>query len=170
MPELPELSDEFTVMYRASCRRVAATLVLTGSRPVDAADLTADAFVRAWERWGRVGRMDRPDLWVLAVAMNLRRRGARRRGREVPRPPAELPVVEGGPVEPDLALRAAVAALPERQRAAVVLRYFTDLTEPQCAEVLGVRVGTVAASLTHARRTLARSLRDGAPDPVEEEA
>ena len=56
---MPELSDEFTVMYRVSCRRIAATLVLTGSSSADAADLTADAFVRAWERGGRVGRVGR---------------------------------------------------------------------------------------------------------------
>ena len=163
-------------MYRASARRIVATLVLTGSTSADAADLAADAFVRAWERWGRVGRMDRPDLWVLTVAMNLRRRGARRRGREVPRPPVDLPAGELGPVETDVALLAAVAGLPDRQRAAIVLRYFTDLTEPQCAEVLGVRVGTVAASLTHARRALARTLGDrpsadhASSDRVEEEA
>ena len=149
-------------MYRASARRIVATLALTGSSPADAADLAADAFVRAWERWGRVGRMDRPDLWVLTVAMNLRRRGARRLRREVPRPPVDLPAGELAPVETDVALLAAVAGLPERQRAAIVLRYFTDLTEPQYAEVLGVRVGTVAASLTHARRALARTL--GGPD------
>ncbi len=163
-------------MYRASARRIVATLVLTGSSPADAADLAADAFVRAWERWGRVGRMDRPDLWVLTVAMNLRRRGARRLRREVPRPPVDLPAGELAPVETDVALLAAVAGLPERQRAAIVLRYFTDLTEPQCAEVLGVRVGTVAASLTHARRALARTLGGPTPEapapaaPVEEEA
>ncbi len=43
-----------------------------------------------------------------------------------------------------------------------MLRYFADLTEPQCAEVLGVRVGTIAASLTQARRSLGRGLRDRA--------
>src|SRR5215471_12235791 len=146
--EEPQPAVGYTGFYRGAARRTIGTLVLTGSSPADASDLAADAFVRAWERWDRVGRMDRPDLWVLTVAMNLRRRRLRRRGREVPLPLDQLPAVRAVVEERDLALLALIEELPDRQRAAVVLRYFADLTEPQCAEVLRVRVGTVAASLT----------------------
>jgi RNA polymerase sigma-70 factor (ECF subfamily) len=154
------MSDAFAAFYRASVRRTAGTLVLTGSTPADGADVAADAFVRAWERGERVGRMDRPDLWVLAVAMNLRRRRVRRAGREVLRASVGAGDVAPSVDDRDLTLLAAVAGLPPRQRVAVVLRYFADLTEPQCAEVLGVKVGTVAASLTQARRALGRVLED----------
>lgn len=158
--EEPRLAEGYTGFYRGAVRRIVGTLVLTGSTVADASDLAADAFVRAWERWDRVGRMDRPDQWVLTVAMNLRRRRFRRRGREAPYPLADLPAASAAAEERDLALLGLVAELPERQRAAIVLRYFADLTEPQCAAVLGVRVGTVAASLTHARRSLGRALAD----------
>jgi RNA polymerase sigma-70 factor (ECF subfamily) len=152
------VSDTFEALYRSEARKIAATLVMTGSERADASDLTAEAFVRAWERWDRVSRMDRADLWVLTVAMNLRRRRGRRRLRELPTAPPEVPARPEAPPEEAAWLRAQIRALPERQRAAIVLRYFFDLTEPQCAAVLGVRVGTVAASLSHARRALARSV------------
>jgi RNA polymerase sigma factor (sigma-70 family) len=52
-----------------------------------------------------------------------------------------------------LALRAALAGLPPRQRAVIVLRYYEDLTERETAEVLGIAVGTVKSQ---ARDGLAR--------------
>jgi RNA polymerase sigma factor (sigma-70 family) len=48
----------------------------------------------------------------------------------------------------------AVRALPERQRAAVVLRYYDDLSESQIAEVLDCSVGTVKSQLSKARSKL----------------
>jgi RNA polymerase sigma-70 factor (ECF subfamily) len=62
------------------------------------------------------------------------------------------------PVTPQPELWAAVRALPERQRAAVVLRYVADLPEKDIGLVLGVARGTVAASLAHARKNLAGAL------------
>jgi RNA polymerase sigma-70 factor (ECF subfamily) len=51
-------------------------------------------------------------------------------------------------------LRAAVAALPEQERSAVFLHYYAGLTQDEAASVLGVRPGTVAAALNHARAKL----------------
>jgi RNA polymerase sigma-70 factor, ECF subfamily len=154
------VEHDFTPFYRARSQQISATLVLTGSTPEEAKDLTADAFIRAWERWDRVGPMERGDLWVLRVAMNLRRKRAKRAWRELAVPPSEVPARHSVDPEPDLSLRACIAALPDRQRAAVVLRYYFDLSEPQCAEVLGVRVGTVAATLSQARRKIAGSTQN----------
>lgn len=57
-------------------------------------------------------------------------------------------------------LRAAILALPERQRTAVFLRYYADLSYAQIADVLGVKPGTVAASLHAAHRSLRRDLEE----------
>ena len=54
-----------------------------------------------------------------------------------------------------------VCALPERQRAVVVLRYYEDLTEAETAQVLGCAVGTVKAHAHHALRALRRGLDAG---------
>ena len=55
-------------------------------------------------------------------------------------------------------LRVAIAALPEQQRTAVFLTYYAGLTQDEAAEVLGVRPGTVAATLNHARAKLRAAL------------
>ena len=56
------------------------------------------------------------------------------------------------------AVRAAVAALPERQRLALFLRYYADLDYAAIAAALGVRRGTVSATLSHAHETLRAAL------------
>jgi len=60
--------------------------------------------------------------------------------------------------EPRDAVRAAVAALPERQRLALFLRYYADLDYAAIAAALGVRRGTVSATLNHAHKTLRAAL------------
>ncbi len=57
-------------------------------------------------------------------------------------------------VEPDESVRAAVAALPERQRWTIFLRYYADLSYEEIAEILEVERGTVAATLHAARKAL----------------
>jgi RNA polymerase sigma-70 factor (ECF subfamily) len=57
-------------------------------------------------------------------------------------------------VEPDESVRAAVAALPERQRWAIFLRYYADLSYEEIAMILEVEQGTVAATLHAARKAL----------------
>jgi RNA polymerase sigma factor (sigma-70 family) len=57
-------------------------------------------------------------------------------------------------------VRASLLSLPERQRLAVFLRYYADLSYEQIAGALGVRVGTVAASLNAAHTSLRRALQE----------
>jgi RNA polymerase sigma-70 factor (ECF subfamily) len=91
------------------------------------------------------------------VALNCLRRSLRRQRHEAvllrrPRPanpPVPLPHPE---------LWAEVRSLPERQRIAVVLRYVADLPEAEIAEAMGVARGTVAATLSAARKQLALRL------------
>ncbi len=60
-------------------------------------------------------------------------------------------------------LRALVASLPERQRQALFLRYYADLDYQSIAEALGIKPGTVAASLHGARESLRRRLEEDEP-------
>jgi RNA polymerase sigma factor (sigma-70 family) len=60
----------------------------------------------------------------------------------------------------DDTLRAALAALPERQRLAAFLRYYADLDYESIATVLGIRLGTVGATLNAAHAALRRSLEE----------
>ena len=75
---------------------------------------------------------------------------------------ARQPVPVEGRADPDVptyqTLRTALLALPVRQRAAIVLRYYEDLPEAQIAEILGCRPSTVRSLIA---RGLARSARSG---------
>lgn len=147
----------FASFYAAEAKRLVATfVVIAGTRHV-AEDVVAEAFVRAYERWPRVSRMESPSGWIYRVAMNLLRRRRRREALEQRLlrrvPPADPQVIE---IDPDL--WAAVEALPPRARAAVGLRYVADLTEREVAEVLEIAPGTVAATLHDARRRLAQQI------------
>ena len=117
---------------------------LTGDRWL-AEDLAQAALASACNSWRRVRRADDPDAYVRRILIN----AAHRRFREQRRLPAAR-----GKAEPEVAdlaqaaetrsdLFAALAALPHRQRAVIVLRYWADLSDAQVAELLGCSEGTV---------------------------
>jgi RNA polymerase sigma-70 factor (ECF subfamily) len=152
---------EFDTWYEEQHPLVLAALTVASGRPDVAADATDEAFVRAYERWERVRRMDSPGGWLYRVALNDLRRRCRRQAveRELLRrqpPPTTVPA----PTIPSPHVWEAVRRLPTRQRTAVALRYILDLTEPEVARVMGVSRGSASASLATARRSLEAWLAD----------
>jgi RNA polymerase sigma-70 factor (sigma-E family) len=118
--------------------------VLTGD-PREAEDLVQEALARSLRRWRRV-RVDDPIAYVRTVMVNAhvtrwRRWGARVQLGDVP----ETAVHDAGLLRREEwdGLRRALAQLPPRQRAVLVLRYFEDLPDPSIAALLGCRVSTV---------------------------
>jgi RNA polymerase sigma-70 factor (ECF subfamily) len=151
---------EFERWYRCEHDRVVNSLYLMSGSADAAREATDEAFARAAARWSRVQRMASPAGWTFRVALNVLRGDMRRRTREVGAlgwGGADAVFVEQSP-DPDL--WHAVRALPDRQRAAVVLRYVADLPEAEIAAVLGVTRGTVASNLSRARESLATTLGD----------
>jgi RNA polymerase sigma-70 factor (sigma-E family) len=128
---------------------------LTGDRHA-AEDLVQTALAKAYARWRRID--DEPEPYVRRMIYNdfvsSWRRGRRRTEISMAEPPDR-----SGPVrlEHDTALRMlvrdALSALPPRQRAVLVLRYFEDLSVEETAAVLSCRQGTVASQ---ANRALAK--------------
>jgi len=92
------------------------------------------------------------EAWIWRIVVN----EARRVRRTEPRPPLleEHKPSSNGHASDDLGVRAWIAALPARQRAAVFLRYYADLEYGQIAELLGIEIGTVSATLSAAHATL----------------
>ena len=125
-------------------RLVRIAFLLTGDSNV-AQELVQDAFI-ALEQSKRP--VLNPTGFLRQVVVNRCRSWARHRGVEQRALP--LFVVRSG--EPDqtdrLAVRAALARLSDRQRAAVVLRYYDDCAEQQIADLLGCRPGTVKSLLS----------------------
>jgi RNA polymerase sigma factor (sigma-70 family) len=120
-----------------------------------ARDAVHDAFVQAVRHRRRFRGDGSIEPWLWRIVVNAARK--RRRVREIP---AEFPE-EAAPSTPlNGDLRALVASLPERQRQALFLRYYADLDYQSIAEALGIRPGTVAASLHGAHEALRRRLEE----------
>jgi RNA polymerase sigma-70 factor (sigma-E family) len=140
--------------------------LLTGDNHL-AEDLVQQTLLRVAGRWKRVVADGDPDPYVRRVLYHQHVSWWRWRARQVPEAPLGAPdrpvPDEADGVVAALAVRAALGRLAPRQRAAIVLRYFGDLSEAQIADTLGCRVGTVKSQL---RDGLAR-LRVLAPDLVE---
>lgn len=156
------MEEDFELWYRQEHPRVLASCVALSGDTSAAAEAVDEAFARALERWSSVSEMSSPGGWVQIVALNQIRRVIRRRQLErilsfqrwgVERDPGPAAV-------PDPDLWNAVAALPTRQRLAIVLRYVHDLPETAIAEVMGIARGTVASTLAAAQASLRRALSD----------
>lgn len=133
---------------RRSHPRVVGVLSFTvGDRWV-AEELAQETVIRICQHWTKVRAMAAPEAWVHRVALNLANSWLRRRIAER-KASARLQARTSAPSVPDdadaLAVRGAVAALPVRQRTAVVLRYYADLTAADVAAVMGCRESTVRA-------------------------
>ena len=162
----PPPQADFDDFYRQHRARMVATVNAVTRAGADAATEAVDeAFVRALIQWERVRLMDAPAGWVFTVARNEVTRTRSRKAREDELAPGSHLGPQAA-VEPQheakRVLWDAVAALPERQRLAVALRYLADLTEDQVASTMGIARGTVAATLHSARQTLAASLAEPA--------
>lgn len=147
--------DDFYRLERGSLYRALALTL--GDRDL-AAEAVDEAMVRAYQRWGRLSSYDNPSGWVYRVGLNWAISRVRRASRR-PRVPSER-VVHGEPQLPDPELAAAVAALPPRYRAVVVLRFDMDWSLEQIATALNVPAGTVKSRLHRALSVLRENLED----------
>lgn len=152
---MAEASDAFDEWFRAEHPRVlGAVLIVCAGDVAKAEDATNDAFVKAFERWDSVEAMTSPRAWVTKVAINGAKRSFVRRRPHVPLVNDDSALVAKTDPDIDHELWAAVASLSVRQRAAIVLRYVDDLSQAAVADELDIAPGTVAATLSHARRNL----------------
>lgn len=156
-----DIPDPAAFCDRVGGRLVGSLTLYCGDRHL-AEELAQEALARAWERWPSVSRMASPEAWAFRTAMNLA--SSRFRRRRVERR-ALARMAGRDDVERDdatvLAVRAAVRALPPRQRAVVVARWYLGYGVAETAELLGCAPGTVK-STTH--QALARLREAGLAD------
>ena len=143
----------FEEHYDGLCR---LAYLITGNA-AQAEELVMDAFMRTFASWRRIRDLDRADAYLRRAVVNLSRSRLRRLRTE-----QQSPTFVHRPMDPDAddaqVVWDAVRALPHRQRAAVVLRYYEDLPEADIADALGCSVGTVKSQLSKARASLAHAL------------
>lgn len=125
----------------------------------DPENIAQESFVRLHDRWQTLASGDKAAAYLRRTVVNLSRsrlrhlRVARRAPAERPRAAAsaEAQVLAG---QDHHRLRAVLAGLPQRQRQVLVLRYWLDLDQNAIAETLGIAVGTVKATTSHALANL----------------
>jgi RNA polymerase sigma-70 factor (ECF subfamily) len=131
-----------------------ALYFVTGSRE-DAEDLAQEAFMKLWERWGRIDEIDDPTGYLFRVALNgfrmRRRRAATALRRRVPVPEPRDEFVEA---EMRADVRRMLMGLTPRQRAALLLVDLLGYGSEQAARILRVRPSTVRNLASQGRRAL----------------
>ena len=157
-PEDRDGRAAFDAFCTRQWRPLVSTLIAVVQDRPTAEELAQESLARAWVRWDRVRVLERPELWVRRVGINLatswwRRQLVSRRASAQTSAPATAP----GPEPTDDALLAALGRLPARQRTAISLRYLGDLSVADTARVMGCKDGTVKAltaqGLDHLRRS-----------------
>jgi RNA polymerase sigma-70 factor (ECF subfamily) len=151
--------DELEVVYRDGFERfLRVAVAIVGERGL-ALDAVQEGFARAIR--GRTDFRGRGSIesWVWRIVVNEALGTRRRRLAESPSEWVE-PSSNGRLADEDAGLRAAVASLPERQRAAIFLRYYADLDYAAIADALEIQIGTVSATLSAAHAAMRRTLEE----------
>ena len=140
---------EFDDFVAARSGRLLRTAYLLTHDHALAEDLLQTSLTKAWFGWGRID--GNPEAYVRRILVNTYSSWWRRKWNgehptdQLPETAAHAPDAETGHD-----LWEALARLPKRQRAVVVLRYFDDLTEAETADALGCSVGTVKSQTSKA--------------------
>jgi RNA polymerase sigma-70 factor (sigma-E family) len=155
---------ELTTLYEAhALTLIRLAYVMLGDRPA-AEDVVQDAFLGLYKGWGRLRDTASAPGYLRASVLNGCRMVLRSRARRDDQATGDLPwesaeataLVE----EEHRRLLLAIRALPPRQREALVLRYYLDLSEDETARSMGVRRGTVKSATSRALTALGRHMQE----------
>ncbi|MFT3863135.1 MAG: RNA polymerase sigma factor [Solirubrobacterales bacterium] len=162
--------DRFEDIYEEHAGPLLAFLVYrTGDRSL-AEEVLADTFERVLTSRARFDRRRGSEkTWVYSIALNrlrdlLRRRDAERRAYERTAEGAESGTADVDRVDDRTTVAAALRHLDESEREAVALRYGADLTVPEVARVLGVKVSTAEGRIYRGLRRMREVLEESPAD------
>ena len=161
-------AESFETFFAEQYESVFRGLSVAFRDPLVAEEAAQEAFTRAYVRWDRVRRMERPAGWVFVVATRV---ALRRRAESEPDDAsgrAATPSMEDQVID-RLTMQRAIAELPERQRLALVLRHYGDLPLDEIARAMGCALGTVKSTLHAAHARLQVELDDDDDDIPEVE-
>src|SRR5262245_58938748 len=145
----------FDTFFLEEHERLFKALYFITGNAADAEELMQEAFLKLWERWDRIDRIEDPTAYLFRGALNgfrMRVRRARVASRRL------IPVSESHDPYDDVDLRQDIRqmllGLPQRQRAALVLTEIFGYRSEQAAEILGIRPSTVRALASQGRAAL----------------
>jgi RNA polymerase sigma-70 factor (sigma-E family) len=161
-----EARQHVSALYRThALALVKLAVLMTGDQPT-AEDVVQDAFLGLYRRWSALHDADKALGYLRSSVLNgcrsVHRMRFRRQGITLDPPgPANSAEAEAMLGEAHREVLAALRRLPSRQREAVVLRYYLDMTEDQAAQAMGVSRGTVKSATSRGIAGLARLLKEG---------
>lgn len=163
-PEVPDIAR----LYQAHARQVWRTLSRLGVQRAGLEDAVQDVFLTAHQRLAGFEGRSNPGTWLIGIAVRVAanaRRSTQRRGHlrlldERLVDPAHGPEQQLAQQRSLQELEQVLSQLPEEQREVVVLIDLEQLTAPQAAEALEVKLNTVYSRLRLGRAALTRSLQE----------
>lgn len=163
----PTAVGQITALYQAhALGLVRLAVLMLGDQPT-AEDVVQDAFLGLHRRWSHLADTGKALAYVRASVLNGCRAAHRTRFRYDRAVPvigdfAEIDSAEAAVLlaEEHSEVLAALRRLPARQREAVVLRYYLDMTEEQAAQAMRVSKGTVKSATSRGLAALARQLKE----------
>ena len=171
MPHLsgrPPSDEQFTELVHASWSSLYRTAYLLLGDHAEAEDLVQSALAKTYANWHRVRDLNAAAGYARTTLVNTASSWFRRRSWRNEHPTEVLPdgTLDHDPTDRSLLVQA-LAQLPPRQRAAVVLRYYEDLTVAQTAAALGCSEGTVKSQTSDALARLRALLGDAVVPTIE---
>jgi RNA polymerase sigma-70 factor (sigma-E family) len=156
---------QVTALYQAHALSLARLALLMLGDRAEAQDVVQDAFLGLYRRWGALASADAAPGYLRASVLNGCRTALKRRSRPAVYAGSQehLESAEALAIhtEEQRAVLAAVRRLPARQREALVLRYYLDMTEDQAAQTMRVSRGAVKSATSRAVAAVGRMLKEG---------
>ena len=161
----PDARQHVTALYQAhALALVKLAVLMTGDQSI-AEDVVQDAFLGLYRRWQSLHGVDKALGYLRSSVLNgcrsVHRVRFRRQAVVLDRPgDADSAEAEALLGEAHREVIAALRRLPSRQREAVVLRYYLDMTEDQASQAMGVSRGTVKSATHRGLAALGRLLKE----------
>jgi RNA polymerase sigma-70 factor (sigma-E family) len=165
-----DADEAVTALYAAHYRELVRLSALLLHDVGTAEEMVQDAFVAMHGNWRRLRDPDKALAYLRQAVVNRSRSALRRRAVELkhaPHPMPDMPSAEHsalGALEHQR-VTAALRRLPQRQREAIVLRYYADLSEAQIAEAMGISRGAVKSHASRGMATLRSLLEQAMSEP-----
>jgi RNA polymerase sigma-70 factor (sigma-E family) len=161
----PPATHVVTALYAEHALGLVRLAVIMLGDQAAAEDVVQDAFLGLYRRWDSLPDASHPLSYVRASVLNgcrsaLRARSRRRRAPVLSQPPAESAEARALLSEEHRSVVTAIRGLPARQREALLLRYYLDMSEDETARTMGVSRGTVKSATSRALAAVGRILKE----------
>lgn len=158
----PPSDEEFTDLVHACWSELYRTAYLMLGDAAEAEDLVQSALAKTYANWRKVRNVGAAPAYARTTLVNTAASWFRKKGWRNERPTEVLPEIAATDIDPAarMSVLDALATLPPRQRAVVVLRFYEDLSVAQVAHALTISEGTVKSQTSEALAKLRPLLGD----------